>query len=301
MTAGACCGTVAGAAGGGRGRLGRCRRRGGLGLRWLVVSVVLVAEGVRERGKRVTRVGDEAALGVDTLDDLGQFAHRLDVGVGHVRDVHLRVPRRRVTRLGADGGQVVRRHASEDVVAVAVGRDLEGQVHLHRVLSSLRALRRTVARHGCTWRDHSGYPAGIGGGGRMELNDVPNPLSPEGMAAYRAAREALARALNPRAGERVCIGTPHLTEAGWNYVESLWRMGAYDKAHGNHLLHNSGLMNNGSFAPVWGRSMELSHARNTAAAAFLSSESDWLLWIDSDIGFQQDALAKRLSGAAPAP
>lgn len=102
-----------------------------------------------------------------------------------------------------------------------------------------------------------------------------------------------------RAGEKVCIGVPHLDHAGWNFTESVIRMAAYDKAHGNHLLHNSGLMNNGSFAPVWGRSMELSFARNTAAAAFLSSESDWLLWIDSDIGFEQDALEKLLAVADP--
>lgn len=109
----------------------------------------------------------------------------------------------------------------------------------------------------------------------------------------------LERAVNPRAGEKVCIGTPHLNDAGWNYVESLLRAVAYDKQHGNHLLHNSGLMNNGALAAVWGRSMELSHARNTAAASFLSSDSDWLLWIDTDIGFEQDAVEKLLEVADP--
>jgi glycosyltransferase involved in cell wall biosynthesis len=113
------------------------------------------------------------------------------------------------------------------------------------------------------------------------------------------ARDEMFKALDPRAGEKVCIGTPHLDTAGWNYVESVLRMAAYDKQHGNHLLHNSGLMNNGALAAVWGRSMELSHARNTAAAAFLSSDADWLLWIDSDIGFEQDALEKLLSVADP--
>lgn len=116
------------------------------------------------------------------------------------------------------------------------------------------------------------------------------------------ARQALAElseAVNPRAGEKVCLGVPHLNEAGWNFVESGWRMAAYDKAHGNHLLHNSGLMNHGSLAAVWGRSMELAHARNTATAAFLASDSDWLLWIDTDIGFEPDALEKLLEVADP--
>jgi glycosyltransferase involved in cell wall biosynthesis len=113
------------------------------------------------------------------------------------------------------------------------------------------------------------------------------------------ARANLAAALNPRAGETVCIATPHLDQPGWNYTESLVRMFAYDKAHGNHLLHNSGLLNNGSYCPIWGRSTELSHARNTGAAAFLSSESDWLLWWDSDIGAEPDALERLLEVADP--
>jgi len=156
--------------------------------------------------------------------------------------------------------------------------------------------------------DHSQCPnpARCEGGGLLydTWQDEPH-VTPEAvtesvrLATAAGAKIELDRALNPRAGEKVCIGTPHLNDAGWNYVESLWRMAAYDKAHGDHLLHNSGLMNNGSFCPVWGRSMELSHARNTATAAFLSSESDWLLWIDTDIGFEQDALEKLLEVADP--
>jgi len=114
------------------------------------------------------------------------------------------------------------------------------------------------------------------------------------------AQEDLTKALNPRAGEKVCIGYPHLDTFGSNFVESVIRMAAYDKAHGNHLLHNSGLMNNnGALVAVWGRSMELSHARNTAAAAFLASDSDWLLWWDTDIGVEPDALEKLLAVADP--
>jgi len=113
------------------------------------------------------------------------------------------------------------------------------------------------------------------------------------------AKIELEQAVNPRAGEKVCIGVPHLNDAGWNFTESVLRMVAYDKAHGDHLLHNSGLMNNGALAAVWGRSMELSHARNTATAAFLASDSDWLLWWDTDIGVEQDALEKLLTVADP--
>ena len=132
----------------------------------------------------------------------------------------------------------------------------------------------------------------------MESDDAGlEVINPQ--ADYYAARREMTAALNPRAGERVCIGTPHLDQPGWNYTESLARMIAYDKQHGDHLMHNSGLMNNGAFAAVWGRSMELSHARNTATAAFLSSDADWLLWIDSDIGFESNAVEKLLAAADP--
>jgi len=130
----------------------------------------------------------------------------------------------------------------------------------------------------------------------MESNDANFLIGTPG--AYQA-RQELEKAINPRAGEKVCIGVPHLNDAGWNFTESVLRMVAYDKAHGDHLLHNSGLMNNGALAPVWGRSMELSHARNTATAAFLASDSDWLLWWDTDIGAEPDALERLLEVADP--
>jgi hypothetical protein len=121
----------------------------------------------------------------------------------------------------------------------------------------------------------------------MELNDARDALA------------GLEKAINPRAGERVCIAYPHLDQFGANFVDTILRVAAYDKAHGNYLLHNSGLLNQGALCAVWGRSMELAHARNTATAAFLSSDSDWLLWWDTDIGVQQDAIEKLMEHADP--
>lgn len=128
----------------------------------------------------------------------------------------------------------------------------------------------------------------------MESKD--SHFTPE---TVRESLAALDKALDPRKGEKVCIGVPHLNDGGWNFIESTLRMIAYDKQHGDHLMHNSGLMNAGALAAVWGRSMELSHARNTATAAFLASDADWLLWIDTDIGFEPDALEKLLDAADP--
>jgi hypothetical protein len=137
----------------------------------------------------------------------------------------------------------------------------------------------------------------------MELNDAH--FTPEAveesvrLASAANAKIELDRALNPRAGEKVCIAYPHLDNFGANFVDSVLRTAAYDKAHGNHLLHNSGLMNNGAVASVWGRSVELPFARNTATAAFLASDSDWLLWWDTDIGCEPDAVEKLLAVADP--
>lgn len=106
-------------------------------------------------------------------------------------------------------------------------------------------------------------------------------------------------AADPRAGEQVCIGYPHLDSFGANFVDSVLRTIAYDRQHGNHLMHNSGLRNTGALAAAWGRSIELSHARNTIAAAFMASDADWLLWWDTDIGCEPHALEQLLAVADP--
>lgn len=112
-------------------------------------------------------------------------------------------------------------------------------------------------------------------------------------------RKEMLKAVNPRSGEKVTIAYPHLDSFGANFVDSVLRVAAYDKGHGNYLLHNSGLLNQGALCAVWGRSVELAHARNTATAAFLSSDSDWLLWWDTDIGCQQDAVERLMEVADP--
>jgi len=101
---------------------------------------------------------------------------------------------------------------------------------------------------------------------------------------------------NPRAGETVCIAYPHLNTFGANFVDSLLRTIAYDREHGNHLMRGTGAA---SLASVWGRSIEISHARNVATAAFMSGGADWLLWIDTDMGFEPDAVERLLSVADP--
>lgn len=100
-------------------------------------------------------------------------------------------------------------------------------------------------------------------------------------------------------GTPVTLGTLHRTEYGANYVESLMRMTVYDKAHGNHLFHMTGLTGENSVLPIWGSTGELAHARNIGASLFLQTDSQWLLWIDSDMGWEPHALEQLLEVAHP--
>jgi hypothetical protein len=45
---------------------------------------------------------------------------------------------------------------------------------------------------------------------------------------------------------------------------------------------------------------QLPEARNKVVVAFLDSEAEWLLWVDTDMGFEPDALERLLEHADPA-
>lgn len=101
------------------------------------------------------------------------------------------------------------------------------------------------------------------------------------------------------AGAKVTLATLHRTEYAASYVESLMRMAVYDRAHGQHLFHMTGMTGENSVLPIWGSTGELAHARNIGASLFLQSEADWLLWVDSDMGWAPDALETLLAAADP--
>lgn len=95
-------------------------------------------------------------------------------------------------------------------------------------------------------------------------------------------------------GEKVSLAWVHLNDSATSFTESLLRMAAYDKAHGNYLLHNSGVDQRSALNPTWGRGGQLDHARNAATAQFLASDAEWLMWIDTDMGWEPNALEKLL-------
>lgn len=79
-----------------------------------------------------------------------------------------------------------------------------------------------------------------------------------------------------------------------SFEESLLGLVSYDATHGRHLAHDHGRM------PIRYGTDGLPAARNTVAAAVVTSDVDWLLWVDTDMGFAPDTLDRLLAAADPA-
>lgn len=71
------------------------------------------------------------------------------------------------------------------------------------------------------------------------------------------------------------------------------KMLAFDRAHARLFDHDSGRCS----ARVG--TIGLVSARNEVVAAFLASDSDWLFWVDSDMGFEPDSVYRLLAVADP--
>lgn len=109
----------------------------------------------------------------------------------------------------------------------------------------------------------------------------------------------------------VTIAYVHQNEVGAAFTESLLRMISYDQNYGGKYLLHEGAFGPGgssgtplwgagsSILPIWGRGGDMAFFRNAGAAAFLATDSDYLLWIDSDMGFPADAVERMMRIADP--
>lgn len=79
-----------------------------------------------------------------------------------------------------------------------------------------------------------------------------------------------------------------------SFEESLLALVTYENSRGGRLNHDMGRM------PIRYGTDGLPAARNTVAAALVQSDVDWLLWVDTDMGFAPDALERLLAVADPA-
>lgn len=94
-------------------------------------------------------------------------------------------------------------------------------------------------------------------------------------------------------GDRVAIAWVHGKDNTYSWHQSMMALIAYDVAHHQRVLEA------GWFATKYG-SGGLIQARNDTVASFLAeAAADWLMWIDTDMGFSPDSI-DRLHDAADA-
>jgi hypothetical protein len=97
-----------------------------------------------------------------------------------------------------------------------------------------------------------------------------------------------------REPDAVTIAYLHAEEVAHSWHASLTRMLAFDRAcHGR--------LEQGGFVAVHAGTGGIPEARNEAVAMFLADEraSPWLLWLDTDMGFEPDLLEALLEVADP--
>lgn len=92
---------------------------------------------------------------------------------------------------------------------------------------------------------------------------------------------------------KVAFATVHGDSRTTSYDESREQLVAFDRTNGGFLAHDESRMS------VRVGTDGLVAARNTIAARLVNSDVDWLLWVDSDMGFAPDSLSRLLAAADP--
>jgi hypothetical protein len=92
---------------------------------------------------------------------------------------------------------------------------------------------------------------------------------------------------------KVAVAYVHPNEVAASFHESLFALVMHDAGTDRALAHEDGKLafrcnTNGLVA-----------ARNAAARAFLDGGAEWLLWLDTDMGFAPDVLSRLLAAANP--
>lgn len=92
---------------------------------------------------------------------------------------------------------------------------------------------------------------------------------------------------------KVTLAYVHSTELASSFVDSVEALRMHDLVGAGHLAHEYGEIK------LRCGTDGLVAARNMAAAAFVASDSEWLLWVDTDMGFRPDTLDRLLEVADP--
>jgi hypothetical protein len=91
--------------------------------------------------------------------------------------------------------------------------------------------------------------------------------------------------------DKVCLAYVHGTEVAHSWHSALMALVSYDVAHNQHVIGG------GWLATKYGTG-GIVQARNDTVEAFLTStDSDWLFWVDTDMGFSPDSVDRLLEVA----
>lgn len=94
--------------------------------------------------------------------------------------------------------------------------------------------------------------------------------------------------------DAVTVAYVHSNEVAFSWHHSMVEMIGWDMAHESRIIR-------GGYISMRYGSSGLPDARNKAAAEFLASQdADWLLWLDTDMGFPANVADRLLEAADPA-
>lgn len=93
--------------------------------------------------------------------------------------------------------------------------------------------------------------------------------------------------------DKVCIAYVHGLEVAYSFHQSIMGLIAYDVAHHQRVI-------GGGWMAVKYGTGGIVQARNDASRQFLDgTDSDWMMWIDTDMGFMPDSIDRLLAAAHP--
>jgi hypothetical protein len=90
----------------------------------------------------------------------------------------------------------------------------------------------------------------------------------------------------------VTVAYCHQDEVAFSWHESLLNLVGYDLAHHQRVIR-------GGWIAMKCGTMGLVQGRNDAVAQFLEGNSEWLFWVDTDMGFAPDTIDKLVEVADP--
>lgn len=122
-------------------------------------------------------------------------------------------------------------------------------------------------------------------GGRQPLPDwVENDSPPDGDPSSEV----------PEPGDAVTVAYVHSDQVAYSWHHSMVEMIGYDMARDARIIR-------GGYIAMRCGATGLVQARNDTVTEFLASrDADWLLWLDTDMGFPADTAERLLAAADPA-